>query len=123
MAAGYDTLHVIGKMDISKNPGNSLEEIEQFISSEFKDDPRFERGITSKSGFKFLPGHRLRILDFVSKIKLNQGKRFKNKRSADKSSVKDGTLFKRRSIVAWMMIRVIYFRSSQSSNNGTAANK
>ena len=42
-----------------------------------------------------MPGHRQRIIDFVSKIRLNEDKKdkqFKNKRFANKSSVKDYTL-------------------------------
>ena len=34
-----------------------------------KDDPRFACGITNRSVFKFLPGHRKRIIDFVQQIK------------------------------------------------------
>ena len=81
MVTGYDTLQVISRMDTSNSPGNSLEEIEQFISTEFIDDPRFVRGITSRSIFKFLPGHRKRIIDFVEQVKfnLNQEKRSKKK--------------------------------------------
>ena len=48
MVTGYDTLQVISRMDTSNSPGNSLEEIEQFISTEFTDDPYFVRGITSR---------------------------------------------------------------------------
>ena len=58
MATGYDTLEVIAKMDTNRTPGNSLEEVEQYISMEFLEDHRFRRGITSRGNFKFLPGHR-----------------------------------------------------------------
>ena len=73
MATGYDTLQVISKMDTSNSPGNSLQEIEEFISTEFLDDPRFARGITNRSVFKFLPAHRKRIIDF-HQIKINSFK-------------------------------------------------
>ena len=53
MATGYDTLQVISKMDTSDSPGNSLQEIEEFISTELIDDPRFACGITKRSVFKF----------------------------------------------------------------------
>jgi len=68
MTAGYDILPVISKMDTSKTAGNSLEEVEQYISTELIDDPRFCRGITNHDTFKFLPGHQQRITDFVNKI-------------------------------------------------------
>ena len=32
MTTGYDTLQVISRMDTSRNPGNALEEVEQYIS-------------------------------------------------------------------------------------------
>lgn len=69
MATGYDTLEVIAKMDTTRTPGNSLEEVEQYISMEFLEDHRFRRGITSRGNFKFLPGHRQRIVNFVEKVK------------------------------------------------------
>ena len=65
VCSGYDTLPVIAKMNES-----SIEEIEQFITEEFKEDPRFAQRINSKGIFKFLPGHRHRIADFISAIKL-----------------------------------------------------
>ena len=93
MATGYDTLQVISKMDTSNSPGNSLEEIEQFISTELREDPCFARGITNRSVFKFLPGHCRRIIDFVNQIKSSmeqeeKAKWFKKKRLGDTSSVK-----------------------------------
>ena len=91
MATGYDTLQVIAKMDTSRNPGNSLEEIEQFISTEFIEDPHFARGITSIHTFKFLPGDRQRIINFISNIRKNldqeeKAKRLNTKRTATKSN-------------------------------------
>ena len=91
MATGYDTLQVIAKMDTSRNPGNSLEEIEQFISTEFIEDPHFARGVTSIYTFKFLPGDRQRIINFVSNIRKNldqeeKAKRLNIKRTATKSN-------------------------------------
>ena len=63
IAAGFDTLEVIAKMNISNKPGNSIELIEQFISDEYPNNPEYMR---SK---KFPPGHRIRIQDFVNKVK------------------------------------------------------
>ena len=45
MTTGYDTLQVISRMDTSRNPGNALEEVEQYISTEFIEDPRFRCGV------------------------------------------------------------------------------
>ena len=92
MATGYDTLQVISKMDTSRNPGNSLQEVEEFISTEFAGDPHFQRGVTSNGTFKFLPGHRQRIVDFVeaNRKKLDQegkAKRLNSKRSSGKSNI------------------------------------
>ena len=36
-AAGFDTVDVIMKMDVSDDPGNSIEQIEQFIAAEHPD--------------------------------------------------------------------------------------
>ena len=53
-AAGFDTIDVISKMDVSTDPGNSIEQIEQYnISNEYPDY------FASKSK-KFPPGHRLK---------------------------------------------------------------
>ena len=57
MVTEYDTLQVISKMDTRNSPGNSLAEIEQFISTKFIDDPHFAHDITSRSAFKFLLCH------------------------------------------------------------------
>ena len=62
-AAGFDTLEVIAKMDVSDHPGNSIEQIEQFISDEYPNDPEYKRGK------KFPPGHKIRIQDFVNQVK------------------------------------------------------
>ena len=61
-AAGFDTIDVISKMDVSTEPGNSIEQIEQYISNEYPDY------FASKSK-KFPPGHRIRIQQFVDSVK------------------------------------------------------
>ena len=53
MTTGYDTLLVISRMDTSRNPGNALEEVEQYISTEFIDDPCFRRGVTHRGTSSF----------------------------------------------------------------------
>ena len=84
-------MQVILKIDVSDEPGNSIEQIEQFISDEHSDL------LTSKSK-KFPPGHRIRIQQFVSELcakKQSLGKRghseHKNKaskRTSDTSTLK-----------------------------------
>jgi len=96
MTAGYDTLQVISKMNTSKNPGNSLEEVEQYISTECIDDPRFRRGITNHGTFKFLPGHRQRITDFVEKIRKSLDEEEKAKRLSLKRSISNAPSFKQK---------------------------
>ena len=71
---------------------NSIKEVEQFITDEFKEDPRFAQGINNKGIFKFLPGHRHRIFDFISTVKLSltqeqTAKRLKLKRKCDKGPI------------------------------------
>ena len=61
-AAGFDTVDVIMKMDVSDDPRNSIEQIEQFIASEHPDL------INSKSK-RFPPGHRIRIEQFVDSVR------------------------------------------------------
>ena len=61
--AGFDTLDVISQIDTS-----SVEEIEQFITREFV-DVRFKRGFGVNGQFKFLPGHRRQINNFITKVK------------------------------------------------------
>lgn len=86
VCSGYDTLPVIAKMN-----NDTIGEIEQFITDEFREDARFAQGINSKCVFKFLPGHRHRITDFISAVKLRLAQEqttliLKRKRECDKSS-------------------------------------
>ena len=41
LAAGYDVAEVITSMDISNNPGNSIELIENYVSESYPSDPRY----------------------------------------------------------------------------------
>lgn len=80
VAAGFDTLEVIAEMTITDGPGNSIDEIQQFISQEFPDNVKCGRGK------KFPPGHRLRIKNFISDVKLllkKQSRNTSNKRNLD----------------------------------------
>lgn len=80
IAAGYDTLPVIAEMDISDKPGNSLQVIEEYISKEYPNDPRFYRSNMTCTFFP--PGHRQRIERFVKQVKeqLEEEKQLKRKR-------------------------------------------
>jgi len=49
-AAGFDTVEVIKKMDVSDEPSNSIEQIEQFIAAEHPD-------LISSKSKKFPPGY------------------------------------------------------------------
>ena len=95
-AAGFDTLEVIAEMDVSGDSGNSIEQIEQFISEEFPDDIEYARGK------KFPPGHKLRIQKFVQTQKTlnrkrafqggprNQSKKSRGESASQSSSTDDG---------------------------------
>ena len=50
-------------MDVRDHPGNSIEQIEQFISDEYPNDTEYKRGK------KFPPGHKIQIQDFVNQVK------------------------------------------------------
>ena len=71
-AAGFDMVEVIKKMDVSDEPGNSIEQIEQFIAAEHPD-------LISSKSKKFPPGHRIRIKEFIDNLrqskKVTLGKR------------------------------------------------
>ncbi len=84
IASGFDTLSVISHMNISMDPGNSIQEIEKFINDECADDPRYARGITVGNRFRFPPGHRHAIEAFVRKVKELQ----ENKNKPEKQQIK-----------------------------------
>ena len=67
LQAGFDTLDVIADMDVSSNPGNSIDLIAEFIAKEFPGDPDYTHN--PKLSCRFLPGHRLRIVKFVEEVK------------------------------------------------------
>ena len=70
-AAGYDTLDVIADMDVSKQPGNNIDEIENFITTTFPNNPNYYRDPSANGPLKFPPGHRKRICKFIDEIKTN----------------------------------------------------
>ena len=59
VAAGCDNLQVISMMDVTDNPGNSIEQVEAFVC---KEQPEH------LSQRKFPPGHRMRIQMFVKGV-------------------------------------------------------
>ena len=67
IATGFDTLKVISEIDTSSDC--DLLEMEQFITEEFKEDSRFKTGFSVRGHFKFLPGHRRRIINFINGLK------------------------------------------------------
>ena len=67
VAAGYDTLPVIASINTSKEPGNTLEEIENFINREYPEDCQSLPTQNSRN-CKFLPGHRQLIDQFVKDL-------------------------------------------------------
>lgn len=66
VAAGFDTLEVISEIDTKSS--NDLDEIEQFVTTECEQDDRLQQGFSVSGSFKFLPGHRRRILNFINGI-------------------------------------------------------
>ena len=71
--AGYDEKEVIISMDTSEKVGNSISMIEQYIEERHKDDPDLIPGVSTthpEFPFKFPPGHRIRICNFVRKVKI-----------------------------------------------------
>lgn len=64
VAAGYDTLNAISEIE---EPGSTMNEIEEFINYQYKDDARFAP--TANGQCKFLPGHRCLIKSFIKDVK------------------------------------------------------
>ena len=72
IATGFDTLKVISEIDTSMD--NDLLEIEQFITVECKGNSCFKPGFGVTGHFKFLPGHRRRIVNFINSLKQKAAK-------------------------------------------------
>ena len=69
LAAGFDTLDTLARMDVGNQPGNSIQIIEEYISSNFPGDARYMHAPLLGSTCKFLPGHRIRIERFVQELR------------------------------------------------------
>ena len=66
LISGFDTHDVVASMDVSNQPGNSIEQIEQFITeNKLFQDPKYVDEMIYQQRFTFPPGHRLRIVQFV----------------------------------------------------------
>ena len=62
MVSGFDLPEVVAAMDVSSNRGNSIEQIEQFVLSNFSNDPKYMGCLAQAKKFTFPPGHRLCIV-------------------------------------------------------------
>eukprot|EP00731_Ephydatia_muelleri_P010532 Em0005g1118a len=69
LAAGFDTLDTVARMDVGNQPGNSIQIIEEYISSNFPGDARYMHAPLLGSTCKFPPGHRIRIERFVQELR------------------------------------------------------
>ena len=67
LAAGYDVPEVVASMNTSEEPGNSIDLIEKYIHDHHSEDPNCRFYPLSDAGkpFRFPPGHRIRIQNFV----------------------------------------------------------
>ena len=68
IVSGYDSARIVAQMTMS-GPDNSIDQMEQFILKEYADDPSCYYMSKIKSTYVFVPGHRIRIADFISDIK------------------------------------------------------
>ena len=70
LAAGYDAPDVISSMNISEEPDNSITIIEKFIDKHFRGhEEYYSNPVLASCPFVFPPGHRIRIMNFVSEVK------------------------------------------------------
>jgi len=68
-AAGYDDLEVIASMDVAEGEKSScISKIEEFIEKQCL-PPQYPSESVNSIPFEFPPGHRVRICNFVHKVK------------------------------------------------------
>lgn len=84
LVAGFDTIEVIIQMNISDGPYNSLDQIESFVLKNFPDNP-LDYHVSSIT--PSVPGHRIRITQFINEIKASDKKARKRKLISQESSV------------------------------------
>ena len=68
ISAGYDEIEVLPTMDTSEKQGNSIEKIESFIEKKYADNS--EHNPFPSRPFEFLPGHRVRLCNFVRELNI-----------------------------------------------------
>ena len=66
--SGFDTPKVVAHMT-TDGPGNSIDQIEQFILKHYPDEPSCYHMSNIKHTHVFTPGHRIRISDFIKDVK------------------------------------------------------
>ena len=72
LASGFDVADFIMSMDVSEQPGNSIETIENYINDHYaghEDYCNTPVSSCSVTPFVFPPGHRLRIRNFVLELR------------------------------------------------------
>ncbi len=67
MSSGYDEMEVISTMDTSDKEHNSIDKIEKFIQRKYANSA--EHNPFPSPALEFLPGHRIRICNFVKEVK------------------------------------------------------
>ena len=73
LVARFDTLDVLAKMDVGQEPGNSIEQVEDFVTANFSGDIRYRHApLGQQVVCRFPPGHRLRIEQFIQQLKSTQ---------------------------------------------------
>ena len=68
ISAGYDEIKVLSTMDTSEKQGNSIKKIESFIEKKYADNS--EHNPFPSRPFEFPPGYRVRLCNFVRKLKI-----------------------------------------------------
>ena len=102
LAAGYDVIEVISNMDVSENPGNTINKIENFIERNFPGDCRYvpsslthstehsqhlaQHSTKLTANFEFPPGHRERICSFIQEVRAKVTARSVNETCKEKPS-------------------------------------
>ena len=104
LAAGYDVIEVISNMDVSENPGNTINKIENFIEKYFPGDCQYvpsslphsmehsqhlahdQHSTKLTANFEFPPGHRERICNFVQEVRAKVNARSTNEMCKGKPS-------------------------------------
>lgn len=67
---GFDTFEVIAQMNTTDgSTSNSIDQIESFILKHFPDNPMYHHTSSLSPSLVFVPGHRIRIIQFVDEIK------------------------------------------------------